>query len=123
MDIQYKGSLKNLKTENGLIKSIVEKVKNDFVDLNSVKNNIELINQIANNIEDVVKFSGIIKKKVNKLQLFYKIYDGIFGVQTEEIKLELQKTIEYLDSEGKIKARSYCQYIIDVVKLFLHITT
>lgn len=109
--MKYKNSLKNLNLENKLVKEIGEIIENDFGSMMSVKGNIELINLVCNCIEDMVKYSGIVK--VDKLELFWKIYTRIFGQPTTEEKVQVTSTVEYLHDAGKIKARSFVRYVVE----------
>jgi len=101
--ILYKGNLKNLQLENLLIRKVSEQIKKDFGNILEVKFNVELISEICNCIEEVVKSENL--QKVDKLDLFFKIYAGIFGAIPEAEKKLVKEVIEYLHNNDKIKPR------------------
>lgn len=111
--IEYSGNLKNLQIESLLIKKVSEQIKSDFPNLLDIKFNIELIGEICNCIEDIVKSQKL--KRVNKLDLFFKVHDRIFGMISEpERKLVIQ-VIDYLHSNDKIKVRPFFKKVIRFV--------
>lgn len=113
----YNGKLRNLKKESEFLSAIVSSIKNDFgVNLPGLRNNIELVNTIANNIEDHVKYS--LGKKCDKLALFHKIYSEIFANVGDNEKENVTTLVEYLHENGKIKARPFLKYVLDVVRGF-----
>lgn len=118
--LHYKGSLKTIQLEEKLIQSIANQLRTDFEGkVHLVKGNLDLLSEICSVIEDAVKFSRISKKKINKLELFFAIYERAFGGLDVDKKKELQSNIDFLNGLGKIKARSYCRYIIDNILGFL----
>lgn len=115
--MNYKGNLKNISLQNRLIKEVAEMIQGDFQDLHLLKTNIELVNEICNAIEDACRYRGI--KKTNKITLFFKIFEAIFGGITQEEKTHLEETINYLNTNGKIKSRPLLKYIWDHLKVAL----
>lgn len=115
--MNYKGSLKFVCLENQLVKKVVDEIQNDFSGLNEIKMNIELVNSVCNQIEDFVKYSNM--KKVNKLELFFKIYQKLFSNLSEEDKNHLEELVDYLLLHNKIKARPLLKYLWDNLKVFL----
>ena len=111
--IEYSGNLKNLQIESLLIKKVSEQIKSDFPNLLEVKFNIELIGEICNCIEEIVQSQKL--KRVNKLDLFFKINDRIFGMISEPEKKLVIQVIDYLHSNGKIKPRPFFKKVIRFV--------
>lgn len=99
--LNYKSKeLKSIQIENIIINSIVEQLKRDFPQNESVKLNINLINDICDTIEEVVKSNGL---KVVKIELFFKIYERVFGKVNEEQKVYILNTINHLHETGQIR--------------------
>lgn len=82
------------------INSIVAQIKRDFPDLTQVKMNVDLINVICDAIEENVKVNGL--TKVNKLELFFKIYGTVFQFDGNE-RNHLIKIVDYLNTNDCIK--------------------
>jgi hypothetical protein len=76
--------------------------------------NVDLINQICNAIENM---SG--HKKINKLELFMKIYKSSFGQIDAKDQEAVTNIIEYLHGKGKIKAQSLLSKFFRFLKSFL----
>ena len=112
--IEYNGNLKNIQVENLLIKKISEQIKLDFPDISDIKFNIELIGEICNAIEEIVKTENL--TKVNKLELFYRVYERIFGGIPEQERKMLFQVIEYLHNNDKIKVRPVIKKIVRFLK-------
>jgi ubiquitin C-terminal hydrolase len=113
--IEIKGSLKELKIENMLVQQIRDEIHSSFPsDIQSVKMNVDLINQICNAIESI---SG--RKKINKLELFMKIYKTSFGQMDAKDEEFLTNIIEHLHDKGKIRAQSLLSKIYRFLKSFL----
>jgi hypothetical protein len=113
--IEIKGSLKDLKKENQLVKQIRDELHSSFPsDIHSVKMNVDLINQICNAIENM---SG--RKKINKLELFMKIYNSTFGQINVQDQEAVTNIIEYLHDKGKIKSQSLLSKLYRFLKSFL----
>jgi hypothetical protein len=114
--IEIKGSLKDLKKENLLVKQrIRDELHSSFPsDIQSVKMNVDLINQICNAIENM---SG--RKKINKLELFMKIYNSSFGQIDAKDQEYVTNIIEHLHGKGKIKAQSLLSKIFRFLKFML----
>lgn len=102
--IEYKNSLKNVALENKIIKLISKQIKDDFPNLANIKFNIDLINDVCDCIEDMVDEYRL--KKINKLELFIKIFESIFGGLSEPDKKIIVGLVESLHSNGKIRVRS-----------------
>lgn len=99
--LNYKSKeLKSIQIENFIIHSVVEQLKSDFPQAESVKLNINLINDICDAIEEVVKSNGL---KVVKIELFFKIYERVFGKVNEEQKVYIVNTINHLHENGHIR--------------------
>lgn len=111
-EIEYKGTLKNLQLENILICKVVEQVKRDFPDLTKVKMDVDLINLICDEIEDCVKVNKL--TKVNKLELFFKIYGIIFQFDGNE-RNHIVKIVESLHANGRIKVKPLLKKIFRFV--------
>lgn len=102
--LKYKSNeLKSIQIENIVINAVVEQIKKDFPNCQSVKFNIDLINDICDAIEEVVKTN---KLNVVKIDLFFKIYNTVFGNTTDEQKLFLRNVIDNLHKNGQIKVAS-----------------
>ena len=112
--LYYNGNLKNIQVENLLIKKISEQIKLDFPDISDIKFNIELIGEICNAIEEIVKTENL--TKVNKLELFYRVYERIFGGIPEQERKMLFQVIEYLHNNDKIKVRPVIKKIVRFLK-------
>ena len=117
MSIEFNGSLKNKQLEKKVIDVIVSEVIGNFQNYHSLKLDIELINEICNLIEEAVKSNRI--KKINKLDLFIKAHNAVFGNITDPEKAVLISNIEYLHNNGKIKALSISKKIINFLKDFI----
>jgi hypothetical protein len=114
--IELNGSLKELHVESILINTIVEKIQMLFPNnLSIVKGNTYLILEICNAIEDSYKKQKK-GKKVNKLDIFFKIYSGLFGNISNEDKQTLTNNIDYLHRNGDIKATSLSKKIVRFIK-------
>jgi ABC-type sugar transport system ATPase subunit len=72
--IEMKGSLQKIKLENTLIQQIRNEIHTSFVNTQDIKMNEDLIRAICCAIENNVN-----DKKVDKLELFFKIYRVTFG--------------------------------------------
>jgi len=115
MNCPYKGKLKLLKKDSQLIQAIYEDVKRNFADVNSLKFNIELINKIANEIEDYHKYK-LGKKKIDKIDLFFKIYETIYGQLNDKDKMQIVDTLTFLNDNKKIKPRKIIRFLFDILK-------
>jgi hypothetical protein len=113
--IELNGSLKELHVESILINTIVEEIQKLFPNLSIVKGNTYLILEICNTIEDAYKKQKK-GKKVNKLEIFFKIYSGLFGNISNEDKQILINNIDYLHRNGDIKATPMSKKIIKYFK-------
>lgn len=98
--IELNGNLKDLHIENVLIKTVIDEISLLFPNKELVRNNTFLILQICIAIEDIVFKHKL--KKINKLELFFKIYSGIFGNISENDKHAITSTIDYLWRKGEI---------------------
>jgi hypothetical protein len=99
--VEMKGSLKKIKLENILIQQIRNEIHSSFVNTQDVKMNEDLIRAICCAIENNVN-----GQKVDKLDLFFKIYRVTFGETDEKDVHFLTTVIKILNDNGKIKARS-----------------
>jgi hypothetical protein len=99
--IEMKGSLKQIKLENELVKKIKFELCDSIPNMQEVKMNVDLIRQICCTIEDMT--SG---QKINKLELFMKIHRSCFGQMDEKEIQTLTNIIKYLNDNKKIKPRS-----------------
>jgi len=115
--IKYQGTLKNLKLENVLIQNIKHELQESFPDIANVKLNLDLVKQICKAIETNCKVNHL--EKVNKLELFFKIYESTFGRLDERDKVFLTSMINYLHKNGMIKARSLTSRLIRFAKNYL----
>ena len=104
-EIVYKHDLKNIHLEHQLTTSINEIIKRDFPSTSVIKMNVELINMICNQIEEIVKANSL--QNINKLELFFRIYQSMFSLDGNE-KKHVEQIINYLDNHKKIKA-IYCE--------------
>ena len=102
--INYKGSLKNLKLENELIQQIQRELRESFPHIENVKLNLDLVKQICKANETTCKVNGL--EKVDKLELFFKIYESTFGRLDERDRQFLASMINYLHKNNMIHARS-----------------
>jgi hypothetical protein len=112
--IKYQGTLKNLKLENVLIQHIKQELQESFPQIENVKLNLDLVRQICKAIETNCKVNHL--EKVDKLELFFKIYEITFGRLDERDKQYLSSMINYLHKNNMIKARSLTTRIIRMVK-------
>lgn len=115
--INYKGTLKNIKLENILIHQIKQELQDSFPNMENVKLNLDLVKQICKAIETNCKINGL--EKVDKLELFFKIYETSFGRVDERDKVFLSSMINYLHKNNMIKARSLTSRLIRIVKNYL----
>ena len=115
--INYKGTLKNLKLENVLIQTIKQELHESFPQLENVKLNLDLVKQICKAIETNCKVNNL--HKVNKLELFFKIYESTFGRLDERDKIFLESMINYLHKSGMIHARSFTSRLIRIIKNYI----
>jgi hypothetical protein len=99
--IEMKGSLKQIKLENEMVKKIKFELCDSIPNMQEVKMNVDLIRQICCTIEDMT--SG---QKINKLELFMKIHKSCFGQMDEKEIQTLTNIIKYLNDNKKIKPRS-----------------
>jgi hypothetical protein len=99
--VEMKGSLKKIKLENILIQQIRNKIHASFVNAQDVKMNEDLIRAICCAIENNVD-----GQKIDKLELFFKIYGVTFGETDVKDVHFLTTVIKILYDNGKIKARS-----------------
>lgn len=114
--LNYKSKeLKAIQIENIIVNSITEQLKRDFPQPETIKLNINLINDICDTIEEVVKSNGL---KVVKVELFFKIYERVFGRATEEQKQYLVNTINHLHENGQIKIVSKIRKLLKWLKSF-----
>jgi hypothetical protein len=112
--INYKGTLKNLKLENELIQQIKEELRASFPNIENVKLNLDLVKQICKVIETVCKVNNL--EKVDKLELFFKIYEYSFGKLDERDKQFLTSMINYLHKNNMIHPRSLTSRLFRMVK-------
>jgi hypothetical protein len=110
--LELKGSLKNIKSESDLIERITSELQENFKDLKRVKLNVDLINQICNAIEN----SNL---KVNKKELFIKIYSRSFGQLDAKEQEFISNVIDYLHEGGKIKSRTVLSFLYRWIKRML----
>jgi hypothetical protein len=111
---KYKGSLRNLKEQNELVRQLGLEIKYDFPNLESIQLNVELINEICNKIENKVKTRGL--KNVNKLDFFYLIYTEVFNDMTlTKNKLFINSIIDYLHANNLISSVSMLSKLAKVV--------
>ena len=112
--INYKGSLKNLKLENELIQQVKQELHQSFPNIENVKLNLDLVKQICKVIETVCKINNL--EKVDKLELFFKIYENTFGRLDERDKQFLTSMINYLHKNNMIHCRSLSSRLFRLVK-------
>ena len=100
--IVFKGSLKDLQIENIIIKTCVEKFNLELgINVAKCKSNTEFILLLCNIIEEVLGKHKI--KKINKQDLFIKIYTEICGsIGNEELNF-IKNTIDYLHRNDLIQ--------------------
>lgn len=103
--VEYKSSIKNIALEQKIIKLISEQLKRDFPAVDVIKFNIDIVNDICNCIEEMVDENKL--SKVNKLDLFLKIYGSVFGNLNENDKKIIIQIVEYLHTNGHIKVRPF----------------
>ena len=115
--IKYKGTLKNLKLENILIQQIQSELRESFPKIEEVKLNLDLVKQICKVIETNCKTNNL--KDVNKLDLFFKIYESTFGRLDDRDKLFLESMINYLHKNKMIKAKSLTSRLFIFAKNYL----
>ena len=113
--IELNGNLREIHVESILINTIVEEIQKLFPNLSVVKNNVYLILEICNSIEDAYKKQKK-GKKVNKLEIFFKIYSSLFGNISNEDKQTLTNNIDYLHRNGDIKATPLSKKIVRFIK-------
>lgn len=107
--VEYKNSIKNIALEQKIIKAIAEQLKRDFPSVEVIKFNIDIINDICNAIEEMVDEHKL--SKVNKLDLFLKIYSSVFGNLSEQDKKIIVMIVEYLHTNGLIKIKPFLSKI------------
>lgn len=107
--VEYKNSIKNIALEQKIIKAIAEQLKRDFPAVDVIKFNIDIINDICNCIEEMCDEHKL--SKVNKLDLFLKIYGSVFGNLNENDKKIIIQIVEYLHINGHIKIKPFLQKI------------
>lgn len=107
--VEYKNSIKNIALEQKIIKAIAEQLKRDFPSVEVIKFNIDIINDICNAIEEMVDEHKL--SKVNKLDLFLKIYTSVFGNLSEQDKKIIVMIVEYLHTNGLIKIKPFLSKI------------
>jgi hypothetical protein len=112
--VEMKGSLKTIKLENTLIQKIREEIHSSFVNTQDVKMNEDLIRAVCCAIENNVK-----GQKIDKLELFFKIYRVTFGDTDEKDVHFLKTVIKILNDNGKIKARSLLSKLLRFLGGFL----
>lgn len=112
--IEMKGSLKQIKLENMLIQQIRNEIHTSFVNTQDVKMNEDLIRAICCAIENNVN-----GQKVDKLDMFFKIYRMTFGEIDEKDKLYLTTVIKILNDNNKIKARSLLSKLLRFLKAII----
>ena len=110
-NIEYTGKLKSQLYENNIVHEIVYKLNEDFKDVSTIKNNVELIALICNIIEDVTR-----GKKMNKEDLFVKIYKKLFPDMVEADKVFVTNIIQFLLEKKLVKGSGFMKRLFNRVK-------
>lgn len=100
--VQPKGSaLKETKIQF-FVSTIYERIIKEFPNSTGLKMDIEFLLFACNLIENIV-INKKKEKKFNKLAILYLVFERIYGILNVEDKALIEKNIEYLLTNKKIK--------------------
>ena len=91
--------MKSFRVEQKLITEIKTELKTLFPDIFKLRLNLDLVKEIACLIETKVKTKKI---KIDKLNLFFRIYENIFEGIDPRDRDYIKNVIEYLHANGEI---------------------
>lgn len=101
VQLEFSNKLKSISSRSDLIKSVKEQLNNSFENLNEVKGSIALITEICIAIESMnVKVQG------GKKELFFSVYNSVFGDVSEVEQLYLNEIVDYLCETGAVYRRT-----------------
>lgn len=83
-----------------LIKEILERVS-DIPNHTNLRHDTELLKFICSIVENEINNSKA-KKKIDKKNIVFEVYKGLFGKVGPEELVEVEKNIEYLLENGQI---------------------
>jgi len=103
--VSVKGTALRDKAKLCFIETIVKRILDEFPNVKSLKFDIEFHTFVCNLIENIV-VAPKKSKKFNKQEILNDVFIRVFGVITDADKLLIDKNVEYLLANKKIKAQS-----------------